>query len=120
MGYQYALHHQGRCLLQERQEIKARHASASATSRALRAERNNASYTKNERHHRRVSRVDNMDYNERSILARNLESSFISIDERGNIILKTPEAALVAVQTYLLTTQPTLDDPRAGMHRAAL
>jgi hypothetical protein len=41
-----------------------------------------------------------MDYSERRSLSRNLESSFIYVDERGNIIPKTPEAALVAAQTY--------------------
>jgi hypothetical protein len=33
---------------------------------------------------------------------------------------KTPEAALVAKQAYLLTTQPTPSDSREGMHWAAL
>jgi hypothetical protein len=51
---------------------------------------------------------------------QNLDSSFLSIDERGNIIPKTPEAALVAAQAYLLTTQPALGDPRESMHQAAI
>jgi hypothetical protein len=33
---------------------------------------------------------------------------------------KTPEAALVAAQAYLYTTQPTPGDPREHMHRIAL
>jgi hypothetical protein len=33
---------------------------------------------------------------------------------------KTPEAALVAAQTYLYTKQPNPGDPRENMHRAAL
>jgi hypothetical protein len=33
---------------------------------------------------------------------------------------KMPEAALVAAQAYLLTTQPTPGDPRESMHQAAL
>jgi hypothetical protein len=33
---------------------------------------------------------------------------------------KTPEAALVAAQTYLYTMQPNLGDPREHMHWAAL
>jgi hypothetical protein len=44
-------------------------------------------------------------------LSRNLDSSFLSVDERGNIIPKTPEVALVAAQAYLFTTQPTPEDP---------
>jgi hypothetical protein len=46
--------------------------------------------------------------------------SFLSVDEQGNIIPKTPEAVLVAAQTYLYTTRPSPGDPREHMHRAAL
>jgi hypothetical protein len=53
-------------------------------------------------------------------LSRNLESSFLSVDEQGNIMPKTPEAALVAAQTYLYTTQPNPGDPREHMHQAAM
>jgi hypothetical protein len=51
---------------------------------------------------------------------QNLDLSFLSINERGNIIPKTPEAALVAAQAYLLTTQPAPGDPRESMHQAAI
>jgi hypothetical protein len=53
-------------------------------------------------------------------LSRNLYSSFLSVDEQENIIPKTPEAAVVAAQAFLFTTQPTPGDPREHMHRAAL
>jgi hypothetical protein len=33
---------------------------------------------------------------------------------------KTPEAALVAAQTYLYTMRPNLGDPKEHMHRATL
>jgi hypothetical protein len=33
---------------------------------------------------------------------------------------ETPEAALVAAQAYLLTTQPEPGDPRERMHQAAI
>jgi hypothetical protein len=51
---------------------------------------------------------------------KNLDSSFLSVDEQGNILPKTPKAALVAAQVYLLTTQSSPGDPREHMHRAAL
>jgi hypothetical protein len=51
MGYQYTLHQQRKRLLQEKSEIRKRRESVSAASKALREERNNASYTNNERHH---------------------------------------------------------------------
>jgi hypothetical protein len=43
-------------------------------------------------------------------------SSFLSIDEQGNIMPKTPEAALVEAQTYMYTTQPNPRVPREHMH----
>jgi hypothetical protein len=66
------------------------------------------------------SRIDNLGHADKRSLSRNLDSSFLSVDERGNIIPKTPEAALVAAQAYLFTTHPTPGDPREHMHRAAL
>jgi hypothetical protein len=51
---------------------------------------------------------------------QNLDSSFLSIDERGNIIPKTPEEALVVAQAYLLTTQPAPGDSRESMLQAAI
>jgi hypothetical protein len=47
---------------------------------------------------------------------KNLDSSFLSVDEQGNIIPKTPEVA----QAYLHTTRPNPGDPREHMHQAAL
>jgi hypothetical protein len=103
MGYQYALYRKSRHLEQVRQQLEELHLAASESS-WCRAALSNASYANTVGHQRRGSYLDNMDYSERSSLARNLESSFISVDERGNIIPKTPEAALMAAQTYLLTT----------------
>jgi hypothetical protein len=51
---------------------------------------------------------------------QSLDSSFLSVNEIGNIMPKTPEAALVAAQAYLLTTQPAPGDPRENMHQAAI
>jgi hypothetical protein len=49
------------------------------------------------------SRVDDLDNGEWQNFAQYLKSSFLSIDERGNVVPKTPEVALVAAQAYLLT-----------------
>jgi hypothetical protein len=78
------------------------------------------SYTNSRGHRRHGSRVENLKYLDRRNISRNLDSSFLSVDEQGNIIPKTPEAALVAAQTYLYTTRPSPRDPREHMHRAAL
>jgi hypothetical protein len=78
--------------------------------------RSNASYTNNRRHNRHGLRVQNLEHSDRRNLSRNLDSSFLSVDEKGNIMPKAPEAALVAAQAYLYTTQPNPGDPREHMH----
>jgi hypothetical protein len=50
MGYQYILHQQKKRLLQEKGKIRRRHKLANATSRILREERSNASYTSGGQH----------------------------------------------------------------------
>jgi hypothetical protein len=119
-GYHYALHQQGRQLAKEKSEIRRRRESVSASSKAMHEARSNASHTNNRRHNRHGSRVENLEYSDRRNLSRNLDSSFLSVDEQGNIIPKTPEAARVAAQAYLYTMKPSLGDPREHMHRAAL
>ena len=58
--------------------------------------------------------------NEIDHLVRDLDLSFMSVDAQGNIVPKIPQAALVAVQTYMMATQPAANDPRAVIHRSAL
>jgi hypothetical protein len=103
LGYHYALRQQAKQLAKERIKIQKRKDSAIAASDATRRARSDASYT-NRRHHRHGSRYDNLEYSERQSISKNLDSSFLSIDEQGNIIPKTLEAALVAAQAYLHTT----------------
>jgi hypothetical protein len=96
MGYQYALHQQKKPLLPEKREIQRRRESVSATSKILRDEHNNASYTNGGRHHGPGSQIDNLEHGNRGNHVRNLELSFLLVNERGNIVPKTPVAALVA------------------------
>jgi hypothetical protein len=119
LGYHYTLRQQLKQLAKERIEIQKRKDSAIAASDAAHRARSDASYT-NKRHRRRGSRYENLEYSERQSISKNLDSSFLSVDEQGNIIPKTPEAALVAAQAYLYTTRPNPGDPREHMHRAAL
>jgi hypothetical protein len=118
MGYQYALHQQKKQLLREISEIRKRHESANATCRSLREECINASCTSGGRHHK-PNRGEE-EWLDKENHLQNLNSAFLSVDDIGNIIPKTHEAALVAAQAYLLTTQPALGDPREGMHQAAI
>jgi hypothetical protein len=120
LGYHYALRQQSKQLAKERIEIQKRKDSAIAASAAYHKARSDASYTNSRRHRRHGSRFENLEYSERQSLSKNLDSSFLSVDEQGNIIPKTPEAALVAAQTYLYTTLPIPGYPREHMHRAAL
>jgi hypothetical protein len=120
LGYHYALRQQSKQLVKERIEIQKRKDSAIEASAAYHRARSEASYTNSRRHHRHGSRFENLEYSERQSLSKNLDSSFLSVDEQGNIIPKIPEAALVAAQAYLHTTRPNPGDPREHMHRAAL
>jgi hypothetical protein len=120
LGYHYALRQQSKQQAKERIGIQKRKDSAIAASDAARRACSDASYTNGKRHHRHGSRFENIEYSERQSLSKNLDSSFLSVDEQGNIIPKTPEAVLVAAQAYLHTTRPNPGDPREYMHRAAL
>jgi hypothetical protein len=76
----------------------------------------NISHTNSRRHKKHGLRVENLDHSDRRNVSRNLDSSFLSVNEQGNIIPKTPEATLVVAQTYLYTMQPNPGDPREHMH----
>jgi hypothetical protein len=118
LGYHYTLRQQAKQLAKEMIEIQKKDSAIAASDAAHRA-RSDASYT-NRKHHRYGSRYGNLEYSERKSISKNLDSSFLSVNEQGNIIPKTPEAALVAAQAYLYTTRPNPGDPREHMHRATL
>jgi hypothetical protein len=98
LGYHYALQWQSRQLAKERSEIQRRWDSAIAASAALHEARSNSLHTNSRRHNRHGSRVENLEHSDRWNLSRNLDSSFLSVDEQGNIMPKTPEVALVVAQ----------------------
>jgi hypothetical protein len=112
LGYHYALQQQSRQLAKERSEIQKRMDSAIAASATLHKARSNASHTNSKRHNMPGSRVENLEHSDRRNLSRTLDSYFLSVDDQGNIMPKTPEATLVAAQTYLYTMQPNPGDPR--------
>jgi hypothetical protein len=120
LGYHYALRQQSKQLAKERIEIQKRKDLAIAASKAYHKAHSDASYTNSRRHRQHRSMFENLEYSERQSLSKNLDSSFLSVDEQGNIIPKTPEATLVAAQAYLHTTRPNLGDPREHKHRTAL
>jgi hypothetical protein len=119
LGYHYVLRQQAKQLAKERIEIQKRKDLAIAASDVAHKAQSDASYT-NRRHYRCGSRYENLEYSDRKSISKNLDSSFLSVDEQGNIIRKTPEAVLVVAQAYLYTTRPNTGDPREHMHHAAL
>jgi hypothetical protein len=120
LGYLYALRQQSKQLARERSEIQKRKDLAIAARVALHKACSDTSFTNSKRHRRHGSRVENLEYSERRSLSKNLDSYFLSVDEQGNIVPKTPKAGLVAAQMYLYMTRPSPGDPREHMHRAAL
>jgi hypothetical protein len=93
LGYHYALRRKSKQLVRERSKIQKRKDSAITASAALHKARSDASYTNSKRHRRHGSLVENIEYSERRSLSKNLDLSFLLVDEQGNIIPKTPEAA---------------------------
>jgi hypothetical protein len=118
MGYQYALHQCRNKLRQERDMIMRNPDYNSASSGGYWGEYSDSSESSMERH--RVPK------HIRRTIARTVEESHIKSpstnqpEEEEEFVQETPEAALVASQAYLLTTQPKPGDPREHMHQAAI
>ena len=53
-------------------------------------------------------------------LIRDLDLTFMSVDSRGHITPKTPEAAYMAAHTYMMATKPQDDDPRTALYNTAM
>jgi hypothetical protein len=81
LGYHYALRQQSKLLAKERIEIQKRRDLAIAASDAYHKARSDALYTNNKRHRRYGSRYENLEYSDRQSLSKNLDSSFLSVDD---------------------------------------
>jgi hypothetical protein len=57
---------------------------------------------------------------ERENLIQNLDMSFMSIDTRGHIIPKTPEAGYMATHAFILASKPPPGDPREVLYQMAM
>jgi hypothetical protein len=118
MGYQYALHQHKKKLREEKDELSRSQENNSVSSEAYWDEYSESSDSSKERHREAKQ-------NRRTIARARKENRTRSIsahlsDEEEDLAQETPEAALVAAQAYLLTTQPEPGDPREQMHRAAI
>jgi hypothetical protein len=119
MGYQYALHQHKKKLLQEKSELRRSHETNNTSSR-LHWEECGMPESSEERHRDPKHNKRRTEWPRKEGRTKNLNSSFLTVDEDGNIMQDTPEPALVAAQAYLLTMQPENEDPRESMHQAAI
>jgi hypothetical protein len=118
MGYQYALHQHKKKLREETDEFRRSQENNSVSSGAYWDEYSKASDSSREKHrepkhNRRTTARAREENRVRSISAH-------PSDEEEDFAQETPEAALVAAQAYLLTTQSEPGDPREHMHQAAI
>jgi hypothetical protein len=118
MGYQYALHQRRKKLREERDMIMRSPDYNSTSSGGYWDEYSNSSESSMERHRDPK--------HSRRTTARTVEESYTKSpsanppEEEEEFVQETPEAALVAAQVYLLTTQPKPRDPREHMHQATI
>jgi hypothetical protein len=118
MGYQYALHQRRRKMRKEKDMFMRSQDNNNASSGGCWDEYSDASESSIERrrdpkHSRRATaRTRDESYTKS-------ESAHPS-DEEEDFVQETPEAALVAAQAYLLTTQPKPGDPWEHMHQAVI
>jgi hypothetical protein len=118
MGYQYALHQHRKKLREEKDEFRRSQENNTVSSGAYWDKYNDASESSGGRHRdpkhsRRTTTWANEESHTRSISAH-------PSDDEEDFVQDTPEAALLAAQAYLLTTQPEPGDPREHMHQAAI
>jgi hypothetical protein len=118
MGYQYALHQHKKRSREEKDNIRRGQENNSVSSGAYWDEYSEASESSGERHkdpnhNRKTTAWAREENHVRSIRAHPL-------DDEEDFVQETPEAALVAAQAYLLTTQPEPGDPWEYMHQAAI
>jgi hypothetical protein len=115
MGYQYALHQRRKKLREERDMFMRSPDYNSTSSGGYWDEYSESSMERHRdpKHSRRTT-------------TRTTEESYTKSpsanppEEEEEFVQETPEAALVATQAYLLTTQPKPGDPQEHMHQAAI
>jgi hypothetical protein len=118
MGYQYALHQRRKKLREEKDMFMRSRDNNSTSSGGYWDEYNDASESSIERHrdpkHSRRKTTQTREESYTKSISAHLS------DEEEDFVQETPEAALVAAQAYLLTTQLKPGDPREHMHQAAI
>jgi hypothetical protein len=118
MGYQYTLHQRRKKLREEKDMFMRSRDNNNISNGGYWDEYSNASESSIERHR-------DPKHSRRTTTQTREESYMKSIsahpsDDEEDFLQETPEAALIAAQAYLLTTQPKPGDPREHMHQAAI
>jgi hypothetical protein len=118
MGYQYTLHQRRKKLREERDMFMRSRDDNSTSSGGYWDEYSDTSECSMERHR-------DPKHNRRTTAQTREESYAKSLsahpsDKEEDFVQETPEAALVAAQAYLLTTQPEPGDPWEHMHQATI
>jgi hypothetical protein len=118
MGYQYALHQRRKKLREEKDKFRRSQENNSLSSGAYWDKYSDASESSIERHRdpKHSRRTTARAREERHIKSISAHPS----DDEENFVQEMPEAALVAAQVYLLTTQPKPGDPREHMYQTAI
>jgi hypothetical protein len=118
MGYQYALHQHKKKLREEKSELRRSQENNSASSRSYWDEYNKMLDSSEERHHEPKHSRRRTERPRKEDRAKSISTPLS--DEEEDFMQETPEAALVAAQAYLFTTQSEPGDPREHMHEAAI
>jgi hypothetical protein len=118
MGYQYALHQHKKKLREER-DMFARSQDNNSTSREEYWDdySDDSEYSRERRGDPKHNRWTTAQSREERY-SRNTTPQLE--EEEKDFVQETSEAALIAAQTYLLTTRPEPGDPREDMHQAAI
>jgi hypothetical protein len=118
MGYQYALHQRRKKLREEKDMFMRSQDNNSTSSGGYWDGYSDASESSIERHRdpKHGRRTTTRTREESHMKSESAHPS----DEEDDFVQETPEAALVAAQAYLLTTQPKPRDPWEHMHQAAI
>ena len=106
-----------------KEQLDARKVAADASSeRRAQLSAISGNSANNMGHHGRArSRMAGIPEGERGAhLIQDLDMSFISVDSRGHITPKTPEAAYMTAHTYIMATMPAPGDPRASLYQTAM
>jgi hypothetical protein len=114
MGYQYALHQRRRKWREEKDMLmRSSTSSGEYWDEYSGDSKSSIERRRNPKHSRRTTARTREESHTKSKSAH-------PSDEEEDFVQEIPEAALVAAQTYLLTTQPKPGDPWEHMHQAAI